>query len=142
MQIDGKDVKINPDQTFKLTLDIGKHGAKVFSALVGDSTVRETSQERLSFYVDANAPALNLNGKDTVYTTKDKFTISGTVSDDYKFYDLAINDNDVESNWSDVDYHSTDGVKKGFKHEIELKPGKNVFEVKVTDVQGNLASKL
>lgn len=137
LQIDGKDVKINPDQTFKLTLDIGKHGAKVFSALVGDSTVRETSQERLSFYVDANAPALNLNGKDTVYTTKDKFTISGTVSDDYKFYDLAINDNDVESNWSDVDYHSTDGVKKGFKHEVELKPGKNVFEVKVTDVQGN-----
>lgn len=137
MQIDGKGVKINPDQTFKLTLDIGKHGAKVFSALVGDSTVRETSQERLSFYVDANAPALNLNGKDTVYTNKDKFTISGTVSDDYKFYDLAINDNDVESNWSDVDYHSTDGVKKGFKHEVELKPGKNVFEVKVTDVQGN-----
>ena len=137
LQIDGKGVKINPDQTFKLTLDIGKHGAKVFSALVGDSTVRETSQERLSFYVDANAPALNLNGKDTVYTNKDKFTISGTVSDDYKFYDLAINDNDVESNWSDVDYHSTDGVKKGFKHEVELKPGKNVFEVKVTDVQGN-----
>ncbi|MBU5980942.1 peptidase S8 [Lactobacillus helveticus] len=137
LQIDGKDVKINPDQTFKLTLDIGKHGAKVFSALVGDSTVKETSQERLSFYVDANAPALNLNGKDTVYTTKDKFTISGTVSDDYKFYDLAINDNDVESNWSDVDYHSTDGVEKGFKHEVELKPGKNVFEVKVTDVQGN-----
>lgn len=137
LQIDGKDVKISPDQTFKLTLNIGKHGAKVFSALVGDSTVKETSQERLSFYVDANAPALNLNGKDTVYTTKDKFTISGTVSDDYKFYDLAINDNDIESNWSDVDYHSTDGVKKSFKHEVELKPGKNVFEVKVTDVQGN-----
>lgn len=137
LQIDGKNVEIKPDQTFKLTLNIGKHGAKVFSALIGDSTVKETTQERLSFYVDSNAPALNLDGEDVVYTNKDKFTISGVVSDDYKFYDLSINGNDLETRWSDVDFNSKEGIKKNFKHEVDLKKGKNTFNVKVTDVQGN-----
>ncbi|MFM9597020.1 hypothetical protein ACKI1O_47610, partial [Streptomyces scabiei] len=109
-------------------------------ALIGDSTVRETTQERLSFYVDAEAPTLNLDSENTVYTNKDKFTISGTISDDYKFYDLSINGNDVETSWSAVDYHSKEGIKKNFKHEVDLKEGKNTFNVKVTDIQGNSSS--
>lgn len=140
LQIGGKNVKINSDQTFKVVLNIGTHGAKIFPALIGDSTVRETTQERLSFYVDAEAPTLNLDSENTVYTNKDKFTISGTISDDYKFYDLSINGNDVETSWSDVDYHSKEGIKKNFKHEVDLKKGKNTFNVKVTDIQGNSSS--
>ena len=108
--------------------------------MIGDSTVRETTQERLSFYVDAEAPTLNLDSENTVYTNKGKFTISGTVSDDYKFYDLSINGNDVETSWSDVDYNSKEGIKKNFKHEVDLKKGKNTFNVKVTDSQGNSSS--
>ena len=140
LQIGGKNVKINSDQTFRVVLNIGTHGAKIFSALIGDSTVRETTQERLSFYVDAEAPTLNLDSENTVYTNKGKFTISGTVSDDYKFYDLSINGNDVETSWSDVDYNSKEGIKKNFKHEVDLKKGKNTFNVKVTDSQGNSSS--
>lgn len=140
LQIGGKNVKINSDQTFKVVLNIGTHGAKIFPALIGDSTVRETTQERLSFYVDAEAPTLNLDSENTVYTNKDKFTISGTISDDYKFYDLSINGNNVETSWSDVDYHSKEGIKKNFKHEVDLKKGKNTFNVKVTDIQGNSSS--
>ncbi|WP_405315084.1 S8 family serine peptidase [Lactobacillus helveticus] len=140
LQIGGKNVKINSDQTFKVVLNIGTHGAKIFPALIGDSTVRETTQERLSFKVDAEAPTLNLDSENTVYTNKDKFTISGTISDDYKFYDLSINGNDVETSWSDVDYHSKEGIKKNFKHEVDLKKGKNTFNVKVTDIQGNSSS--
>lgn len=140
LQIGGKNVKINSDQTFKVVLNIGTHGAKIFPALIGDSTVGETTQERLSFKVDAEAPTLNLDSENTVYTNKDKFTISGTISDDYKFYDLSINDNDVETSWSDVDYHSKEGIKKNFKHEVDLKKGKNTFNVKVTDIQGNSSS--
>ena len=140
LQIGDKNVKINSDQTFRVVLNIGTHGAKIFSALIGDSTVRETTQERLSFYVDAEAPTLNLDSENTVYTNKGKFTISGTVSDDYKFYDLSINGNDVETSWSDVDYNSKEGIKKNFKHEVDLKKGKNTFNVKVTDSQGNSSS--
>lgn len=140
LQIGGKNVKINSDQTFKVVLNIGTHGAKIFPALIGDSTVRETTQERLSFKVDAEAPTLNLDSENTVYTNKDKFTISGTISDDYKFYDLSINGNDVETSWSDVDYHSKEGIKKNFKHEVDLKKGKNTFNVKVTDILGNSSS--
>ena len=137
LQIDGKNVKINSDQTFEVTLNVGTHGAKIVSTLIGDSTVRETTQERLSFYVDAESPALTLDNDGPVYTNKDKYTISGTVADDYKFYDLSINDNNIESAWGDVDYNSKEGVKKDFKYEVELKKGKNTFNVKVTDSQGN-----
>ena len=137
LQIDGKSVKINSDQTFEVTLNVGTHGAKIVSTLIGDSTVRETTQERLSFYVDAESPALTLDNDGPVYTNKDKYTISGTVADDYKFYDLSINDNNIESAWGDVDYNSKEGVKKDFKYEVELKKGKNTFNVKVTDSQGN-----
>ncbi|WP_338201415.1 S8 family serine peptidase [Lactobacillus rizhaonensis] len=137
LQIDGKNVKINSDQTFEVTLNVGTHGAKIISTLIGDSTVRETTQERLSFYVDAESPALTLDNDGPVYTNKDKYTISGTVADDYKFYDLSINDNNIESAWGDVDYNSKEGVKKDFKYEVELKKGKNTFNVKVTDSQGN-----
>ena len=137
LQIDGKNVKINSDQTFEVTLNVGTHGAKIVSALIGDSTVRETTQERLSFYVDAESPDLALDNNGPVYTNKDKYTISGTVTDDYNYYELSINDNHIESAWGDVDFHSEEGFKKDFKHEVELKQGKNTFNIKVTDSQGN-----
>ena len=137
LQIDGKNVKINSDQTFEVTLNVGTHGAKIVSALIGDSTVRETTQERLSFYVDAESPDLALDNDGPVYTNKDKYTISGTVTDDYNYYELSINDNHIESAWSDVDFHSEEGFKKDFKHEVELKQGKNTFNIKITDSQGN-----
>ena len=137
LQIDGKNVKINSDQTFEVTLNVGTHGAKIVSALIGDSTVRETTQERLSFYVDAESPDLALDNDGPVYTNKDKYTISGTVTDDYNYYELSINDNHIESAWGDVDFHSEEGFKKDFKHEVELKQGKNTFNIKITDSQGN-----
>ncbi|WP_223898613.1 S8 family serine peptidase [Lactobacillus huangpiensis] len=137
LQIDGKNVKINSDQTFEVTLNVGTHGAKIVSALIGDSTVRETTQERLSFYVDAESPDLALDNDGPVYTNKDKYTISGTVTDDYNYYELSINNNHIESAWGDVDFHSEEGFKKNFKYEAELKQGKNTFNIKVTDSQGN-----
>ena len=137
LQIDGKDVKINSDQTFEVTLNVGTHGAKIISALIGDSTVRETTQERLTFYVDAESPVLTLDDDGPVYINKDKYTISGTVTDDYNYYGLSINGNSIESAWGDVDYNSKEGVKKDFKYEVELKKGKNTFNIKVTDAQGN-----
>ena len=137
LQIDGKNVKINSDQTFEVTLNVGTHGAKIVSALIGDSTVRETTQERLSFYVDAESPDLALDNDGPVYTNKDKYTISGTVTDDYNYYELSINNNHIESAWGDVDFHSEEGFKKNFKYEAELKQGKNTFNIKITDSQGN-----
>ena len=41
-------VKVKADGTFKLVLDLGKHGAKVFPVLIGDTTVNDTVQERLT----------------------------------------------------------------------------------------------
>ena len=137
LQIDGKDVKINSDQTFEVTLNVGTHGAKIINALIGDSTVRETTQERLTFYVDAESPVLTLDDDGPIYINKDKYTISGTVTDDYNYYGLSINGNSIESAWGDVDYNSKEGVKKDFKYEVELKKGKNTFNIKVTDAQGN-----
>ena len=105
--------------------------------MIGDSTVRETTQERLSFYVDAESPDLALDNDGPVYTNKDKYTISGTVTDDYNYYELSINNNHIESAWGDVDFHSEEGFKKNFKYEAELKQGKNTFNIKITDSQGN-----
>ena len=136
-------VKVKADGTFKLVLDLGKHGAKVFPVLIGDTTVNDTVQERLTFYVDSNNPELTLNqekdqsGYVPVYTNKEEFKLQGTISDDYPYYSLLINDNNVDANWDDVDYNGNKNLKKSFSHSVKLKEGKNTFNVVVVDNNDN-----
>lgn len=144
LRIGNQDVRIKSDGSFKIVLDLGNHGSKVFPVLIGDTTVNNTVQERLTFYVDANKPELTLDQeKDqdgqykAVYTNKDKFNLTGSMSDDYPYYNLFINDNNVDANWDDVDYNSTSGLNKKFSHEVELKEGKNTFNVVVADDNNN-----
>ena len=61
LRIGNQDVRVKSDGTFKLVLDLGNHGSKVFPVLIGDTTIGDTVQERLTFYVDANTPEVTLN---------------------------------------------------------------------------------
>lgn len=79
LRIGNQDVRVKSDGTFKLVLDLGNHGSKVFPVLIGDTTIGDTVQERLIFYVDANTPEVTLNHeKDEqghytpIYTNNDK----------------------------------------------------------------------
>lgn len=83
LRIGNQDVRVKSDGTFKLVLDLGNHGSKVFPVLIGDTTIGDTVQERLIFYVDANTPEVTLNHeKDEqghytpIYTNNDKASSS------------------------------------------------------------------
>lgn len=144
LNIGGKDVRIKSDGSFKLELDFGQHGSKVYPVLIGDTTVPQVVQERLTFNVDANKPTLTLDAEKNedgsykdIYTNEDKYTISGEFTDDYKYFNLNINGNNVESTYGDVDYNTNSTYKKQFAHEVELKEGKNTFNVEGTDDNDN-----
>ncbi|WP_276804736.1 S8 family serine peptidase [Lactobacillus hominis] len=142
--IGGKDVRVKSDGSFTVKLDLGKHGSKVFPVIIGDTTVSQVVQERLTFYVDANSPTLTLDAEKLedgtykpIYTTKDKYTISGEFTDDYAYYSLKVNGNNIASSYADVDYNSNKPYKKHFEHEVELKEGKNTFNVEGSDDNDN-----
>ena len=144
LRIGNQDVRVKSDGTFKLVLDLGNHGSKVFPVLIGDTTIGDTVQERLTFYVDANTPEVTLNHeKDKqghytpIYTNKEEFEVQGTISDDYPYYSLFINDNNVDANWDDIDYNGTKNLRKKFTHTVKLKEGKNTFNVAVADNNDN-----
>lgn len=144
LRIGNQDVRVKSDGTFKLVLDLGNHGSKVFPVLIGDTTIGDTVQERLTFYVDANTPEVTLNHeKDEqghytpIYTNKEEFEVQGTISDDYPYYSLFINDNNVDANWDDIDYNGTKNLRKKFTHTVKLKEGKNTFNVAVADNNDN-----
>lgn len=144
LRIGNQDVRVKSDGTFKLVLDLGNHGSKVFPVLIGDTTIGDTVQERLTFYVDANTPEVTLNReKDEqghytpIYTNKEEFEVQGTISDDYPYYSLFINDNNVDANWDDIDYNGTKNLRKKFTHTVKLKEGKNTFNVAVADNNDN-----
>lgn len=139
-------VKIKSDRTFTVTLDIGTHAGADFGVLIGDDTQTTVVQERLSMYVDANVPVLTLDQakdadgdgeNDPIYTTDPNFTISGHLKDDYSYYDLYINDSDVEAAYPDVDFNAKSGLDKDFSEQQTLKPGKNTFNVSLADYIGN-----
>lgn len=144
LRIGNQDVRVKSDGTFKLVLDLGNHGSKVFPVLIGDTTIGDTVQERLTFYVDANTPEVTLNHeKDEqghytpIYTNKEEFEVQGTISDDYPYYSLFINDNNVDANWDDIDYNGNKNLRKKFTHTVKLKEGKNTFNVAVADNNDN-----
>ncbi|WP_297820126.1 S8 family serine peptidase [uncultured Lactobacillus sp.] len=144
LNIGGKNVQVKADGSFTIKLDLGKHGSKVFPVLIGDTTVAQVVQERLTFYVDANHPSLTLDAEKLedgsykpIYTNKDKYTISGEFADDYAYYNLNVNGNNVAASYADVDYNSNKDFKKKFECEVDLKEGKNTFNVEGTDDNDN-----
>ncbi|MFD1393584.1 S8 family serine peptidase [Lacticaseibacillus jixianensis] len=139
------------DNNFTITLHVGNAESAVFPILIGDSTQDKIVQERLSFYVDGVGPTLTIDqakdtdgdGENDVINTSDpQFTISGTMTDNYSYYDLYINGSNVGTAPVDSDMNNPKPLNKKFSFTENLKPGKNVFDVEMLDLQNNYAEEV
>lgn len=143
LTVDGKNVNINDDLTFSVTLKVGKQGMKTFSVIIGDSSQNKTIQDTLVFVLDSVPPTLTLKNPTnrTVYTTNPSYRIRGTATDNLNYLSLAINGSQVKSQYADIDYNSTKKGKMTIDETVTLVPGKNVLTVTVSDAGGNKTSK-
>lgn len=137
LTIGGQEVRAKSDGSFSVTLNVGKHGRVVFPVFVGDITQSTILQDRLEFDVDSEAPTVTIDGNHDIDTTKNQYTIKGTITDDHLAYNLFINGNQVEDGADDVNYNDSTKLNKKFQEKVDLKPGKNTFHIWATDVNGN-----
>lgn len=147
LKVADKPITIKKNHTFTLKLHIGTHASATFPVMVSDRTGKTLVQERLTFYVDGNRPTVTLNAAKRhgqyapIHTSAATYTIHGTLKDDFPYYELYVNNNEVGTMNDDVDMNGNTPLSKAFSQKVTLKKGKNVFRVKVKDIGGNVSTK-
>ena len=143
LKVDGKDVPINDDLTFKFTLNLGTAGQKPFSVIVGDTTQDRSFQEVLTFVLDTVPPALALDNPTDrpAYTNDPAYRITGTATDNVDYLKLMINGSNVATQYEDVDINSGKPGRMDINYTARLVKGRNILTVAVTDSGNNTVTK-
>lgn len=147
LEVANQPVAIKKNHTFTLNLHVGRHASATFPVMVSDRTGKTLVQDRLTFYVDGNRPTVTLNatkrhGKYApIHTSAATYTIHGTIKDDFPYYRLYVNNNEVGTMNDDVDMNGNTPLDKTFSETVSLKQGKNVFTVKAKDIGDNVSTK-
>lgn len=143
LKVDGKNVPINDDLTFKFTLNLGTAGQKPFSVIVGDTTQDRSFQEVLTFVLDTVPPALALDNPTDrpAYTNDPEYRITGTATDNVNYLKLMINGSNVATQYEDVDINSGKPGRMDINYTARLVKGRNILTVAVTDSGNNTVTK-
>ncbi|MBZ9623618.1 S8 family serine peptidase [Clostridium sp. FP2] len=141
-KIQGTDVTINSDLTFKKELNL-QDGQNKVSVTAADEKGNKFDYS-LNLYCDLLAPKLTIKGIDisgkdkqiNVAKNVDTFKINCEVSDNNFGFELFVNGNEI-STTADI-YAKT----AHFETEVKLHAGMNYIEVKAVDRAGNVTSNI
>lgn len=143
-KINGSDVKINQDMTFKtdMKLNQGVNIASIYAEDNDENGNKVVIDWGYKLLYDTVAPKLTLEepvakGDGKVYTNKDSILVKGHATDNFDGYVLSINGDQVLNVGGNSLSGNEASLSRAFEKNVALKPGENKVILNTADKFGN-----